>query len=148
MVAGCGVRVWPVGRLDLDSEGLLLMTDDGAMTHRLLHPSHEVEKEYHVWVRGDLPGALPVLNAPMELDGKRLRPAAVRVLSQEGSAVRLSVVIREGKKRQIRRMCASAGLAVTRLKRVREGGLLLDETLKPGQWRFLTAEERDMLYQG
>ena len=77
LVAGCGARVWPVGRLDLDSEGLLLLTDDGALTHALLHPSHEVEKEYQVWVEGDVDTALPVLRGPMELDGYALRPAQV-----------------------------------------------------------------------
>lgn len=69
LVQGCGARVWPVGRLDLDSEGLLILTDDGELTQRLLHPSHEVEKEYLVWVKGDIPAALPVLRGPMALDG-------------------------------------------------------------------------------
>ena len=117
LVAGCGARVWPVGRLDLDSEGLLLLTDDGALTHALLHPSHEVEKEYRVWVEGDVDTALPVLRGPMELDGYALRPAQVTPV---GEGV-LSVVIHEGRNRQVRRMCAAAGLRVRRLQRVREG---------------------------
>ena len=125
LVKDCGARVWPVGRLDLDSEGLLLLTDDGALTHALLHPSHEVEKEYRVWVEGDVDAALPVLRGPMELDGYALRPARV---TPAGEGV-LSVVIHEGRNRQVRRMCAQAGLEVRRLKRVREGRVWLDRAL-------------------
>ena len=141
LVSGCGARVWPVGRLDLDSEGLLLMTDDGAFTQRLIHPSHQVEKEYLVTVEGDVDRALPVLSGPMELDGVPLSPARIGVLSREGAdRARLSVVIHEGRNRQVRRMCALAGLEVRRLKRVREGRLTLGR-LRPGEWRPLTAEE-------
>lgn len=136
LVSGCGARVWPVGRLDLDSEGLLLMTNDGDLTYKLLHPSHEVEKEYHVQVTGDVSAALPRLRGPMELDGVRLRPAKVERLGPD----ELSVVIHEGRNRQVRRMCAQAGLEVKRLRRVREGGLLLGD-LAPGRWRELTANE-------
>ena len=136
LAAGCGARVWPVGRLDLDSEGLLLLTDDGALTHALLHPSHEVEKEYRVWVEGDVDAALPVLRGPMELDGYALRPAQVTPV---GEGV-LSVVIHEGRNRQVRRMCATAGLRVRRLQRVREGELCLG-ALPVGAWRHLTGEE-------
>ena len=130
LVSGCGRRVWPVGRLDLDSEGLLLFTDDGELTHGLLHPSGEVEKEYLVWVAGDVDRALPILTAPMELDGEPIAPAQVR-------AGRRS----EG----VRRMCAQAGLEVRRLKRVREGRVWLDRALRPGQWRPLTGEELRLL---
>lgn len=140
LVSGCPVRVWPVGRLDQNSEGLLLMTDDGELTHRLTHPSHEVDKEYHVTVEGDVAAALPILSGPMELDGTPLRPAAVRQVGWEGKKPILSVVIHEGKNRQVRRMCAQAGLEVLRLVRVREGKLLLGE-LPPGSWRYLTGEE-------
>ena len=141
LTAGCGARVWPVGRLDLDSEGLLLMTDDGALTHKLLHPGSEIEKVYLVTVRGDLEEALPVLNGPIFLDGVRLAPAVIRVLNRgERKRALLSVIIHEGKNRQIRRMCAAAGLEVLRLKRVREGAITLGG-LRPGQWRRLTAEE-------
>ena len=140
LVAGCGARVWPVGRLDLNSEGLLLMTDDGDLTHRLTHPSHEVEKEYRVRVRGDVDAALPVLTGPMELDGQALRPARVRVLNRTTGGGTLSITIHEGKNRQVRRMCAAAGLEVAALKRVREGTLTLGG-LKPGEWRRLTREE-------
>ena len=141
LVSGCGVRVWPVGRLDLDSEGLLLMTDDGELTNRLLHPRHEVEKEYLVWVTGDVDVSLPVLSAPMVLDGDRLAPAKVRRGKTTGDVTQLSIIIHQGKNRQVRRMCAQAGLHVLRLKRVREGAVWLDRSLKPGQFRKLTKEE-------
>jgi len=145
LVAGCGRRVWPVGRLDLDSEGLLLFTDDGALTQRLLHPSFEVEKEYLVWVTGDVHKGIPILSAPMELDGEPVFGAEVRRGKTSGAVTQLSVTIRQGKKRQVRRMCAQAGLTVLRLKRIREGELKLDRTLKPGEWRTLTQEEVGLL---
>ena len=141
LVSGCGRRVWPVGRLDLDSEGLLILTDDGALTQRLLHPSHEVEKEYLVWVTGNVEKALPILSSPMELDGERLAPAKVRRGRSSGNVHQLSVTIHQGKNRQVRRMCDQAGLKVLRLKRIREGTLQLDRSLKPGQWRNLTQQE-------
>lgn len=137
LVADCGARVWPVGRLDLDSEGLLLLTDDGDLTNKLIHPRHEVEKEYLVWVQGDVtPEAIKRLSAPMTLDGQRLRPARVERKGEQS----LSITIHEGKNRQVRRMCASVGLTVTRLKRIREGFLRLDD-LPLGKWRTLTEEE-------
>ena len=145
LVTQCGRRVWPVGRLDLDSEGLLLMTDDGELTQRLIHPSHEVEKEYLVWVMGDVKKGIPILSGPMELDGDALAPAQVRRGRTSGGVTQLSVTIHQGKNRQVRRMCAKAGLTVLRLKRVREGKLWLDRTLKSGQWRELTAEEVALL---
>ena len=141
LVAGCGRRVFPVGRLDLDSEGLLLLTDDGALTQRLIHPSHQVEKEYLVWVVGDVKKGLPVLSGPMELDGEPLAPAKVSRGRTSGGVTQLSVTIHQGKNRQVRRMCARAGLNVVRLKRIREGGVVLDRTLSPGQWRELTPQE-------
>lgn len=136
LVADCPARVWPVGRLDWDSEGLLLMTNDGALTHRLTHPRHQVEKEYWVTVSGDVDAALPILKGPMALDGVPLAPAQVRVLGPG----RLAIVICQGKNRQVRRMCAAAALEVTRLKRVREGSLTLGD-LPRGRWRALTAAE-------
>ena len=114
LVRGCPVRVWPVGRLDLDSEGLLLLTDDGTLTHQLLHPSHQVDKEYLVWVAGNVNKALPILSGPMTLDGEALAPAQVRRGRDSGGVHQLSVTIRQGKNRQVRRMCAQAGLEVLR----------------------------------
>lgn len=146
LVADCGVRVWPVGRLDLNSEGLLLFTNDGAGTDRLLHPSHEVEKEYEVTVTGDLNRALPVLTGPLELDGRPLAPARVDILRRDGQGGLLSVTIHEGRNRQVRRMCALAGLEVRALKRVREGPLTLGD-LPAGKWRRLTGGEVAALLQ-
>lgn len=145
LVNGCGRRVWPVGRLDLDSEGLLILTDDGELTQRLIHPSHEVEKEYLVWVVGDVKKGLPILSGEMELDGDKLAPAQVRRGRTSGGVTQLSVTIHQGKNRQVRRMCAKAGLTVLRLKRIREGGLQLDRTLQPGRWRMLTEGEVALL---
>lgn len=136
LVADCGARVWPVGRLDLDSEGLLFLTNDGVLTHHLLHPSHEVEKQYLVLVHGDVETALPVLSGPMELDGVQLAPARIDRLGPN----MLSVAIHEGRNRQVRRMCDQAGLTVKALRRVREGSVQLGG-LKLGQWRYLTKDE-------
>ena len=147
LVSGCGRRVWPVGRLDLDSEGLLLLTDDGELTQKLLHPSHQVEKEYLVWVTGDVSRGLPVLSGPMDLDGVPLSPAKVRRGRTSGGVTQLSITICQGKNRQVRRMCGQAGLKVLRLKRVREGGLCLDRTLGPGKWRRLEQSEVASLLQ-
>ncbi len=140
LVRDCPARVWPVGRLDMDSEGLLLLTDDGALTQRLTHPSHGVEKEYQVWVAGDLDRGLPVLSAPVWSDGEELTADRVERTGENT----LTVVIHQGKNRQVRRMCAAAGLTVKRLRRVREGELRLG-ALKQGKWRLLTAEERAVL---
>ena len=136
LVTDCPARVWPVGRLDMDSEGLLLLTDDGALTHRLTHPAHEVEKEYQVWVNGDVERAAPMLAGPVWSEGEALIADRVERTGQNT----LTVVIHQGKNRQVRRMCAAAGLTVERLRRVREGAVHLGG-LRPGQWRPLTAAE-------
>ena len=141
LTADCGVRVYPVGRLDMDSEGLLLMTNDGDFAQRMAHPRHRREKEYHVTVSGSLPGCDRRLEALTALeDGTPIAPAQVRVLRRNGETWVLSVTIRQGLNRQIRRMCAQVGLTVRRLRRVREGALLLGD-LPPGKWRSLTAAE-------
>lgn len=134
------VRVWPIGRLDQNSEGLLLLTNDGDVTHRLLHPSFRVEKEYHVWVNGSIERALPIVRGPLTMDGELLAPAQIDVLEDKGNSGKLRFIIHQGKKRQVRRMCAAGSLKVTRLQRVREGKLLLGD-LPMGQWRPLTKEE-------
>jgi 23S rRNA pseudouridine2605 synthase len=146
LVADCGVRVYPVGRLDLNSEGLLLMTNDGDLAQHLTHPSHQVEKEYLVRVTGDADSALPRLRRDMTVDGERFRGAKVRVLSQEGESSLLSVTIAQGRNRQVRRMCAACGLTVHRLRRIREGSLALG-SLKSGQWRRLSEKEIEVLLQ-
>lgn len=140
LVADCGERVYPVGRLDLDSEGLLLLTNDGAWMQRLLHPSYEVDKTYLVTVAGETQGCAERLAAMRSLDGEAIRPAKVRVLRTGKETALLSITIHEGKNRQIRRMCAFCGLHVKRLKRVGEHTLRLGE-LPSGKWRELTAQE-------
>lgn len=136
LVADCPARVWPVGRLDYNSEGLLLLTDDGEFTNRLTHPRHGMEKEYLVEVAGDIAGALPILRGPMELDGVPLAPVKVEQVGPHT----LDFTLTQGKNRQIRRMCRQANLRVKALKRYREGSLLLGD-LPPGKWRELTPAE-------
>lgn len=145
LVSGCGGRVYPVGRLDMDSEGLLLLTSDGTFAQRMTHPSHRIEKEYSVTVTGRLEGCEARLAALRTLeDGSSIAPARVRTVAERNGRRILSVVICQGLNRQVRRMCALAELRVERLVRIREGGLELGG-LQPGHWRFLTGEERDRL---
>lgn len=137
LVASVGVRVYPVGRLDLDSEGLLLLTNDGDAAHALMHPAHAVDKVYLVTISGAaLPDAAEIMRGITELDGERVRPAGVVILDER----RLEVTIHEGKNRQVRRLCARAGLTVHRLVRVAEGELKLG-SLPPRAYRHLTDEE-------
>ena len=147
LTADCGARVYPVGRLDLDSEGLLLLTNDGALAQRLTHPGGEAEKTYHVWVRGAAAGAAERLSQVRDLEGEPIRPARVELLRQGEGTAKLAVTIHQGKNRQVRRMCAACGLEVERLRRVREHTLSLGD-LPPGKWRRLTAEEIKALRGG
>jgi len=140
LVADCGVRVYPVGRLDMDSEGLLLLTNDGDFANTLMHPKHEVEKTYEVWAAGYTTGAEERLKLPITLDGYRIKPPKVKLLKATGDQAHLLVTIHEGRNRQVRRMCEAAGMHVTRLRRIREGSLSLGE-LPKGKWRYLTADE-------
>ena len=140
LVADCGERVYPVGRLDVASEGLLLLTNDGSFANAILHPKHQVDKTYLVTVSGYRQGRERELAALRELDGEPISTAGVRVCSAGGGGAVLEVVIHEGKKRQIRRMCRAVGLTVTRLCRVGEGPLRLGG-LPPGRWRRLTEDE-------
>ena len=136
LVADCGIRVYPVGRLDMDSEGLLLFTNDGEFANRLMHPKHEVQKTYLTWVEGFSEASIEKLKQPIMLDGYRIRPPKVRVVKPG----LLEITIHEGRNRQVRRMCEAAGMRVSRLKRTREGDLLLSD-LPLGKWRYLTEEE-------
>lgn len=140
LVADCGTRVFPVGRLDKDSEGLLLFTNDGALMQAMTHPSHQVDKTYEVTVTGQLEGAEDRLSAVTELDGEPIMPAQVEIMERREGQALLRVTIHQGKNRQIRRMCAQVGLQVTRLCRISEDALTLGD-LKPGQWRYLTDAE-------
>ena len=145
LVADCGCRVYPVGRLDMDSEGLLLLTNDGEFANNLMHPSHQVDKTYRVQVTGYSDEALQRLGEPITLDGYTIAKPEVRRLegNQNGKAT-LEVIIHEGRNRQVRRMCAAAGMVVTRLVRVAEGALELGD-LPLGKWRHLTKEEVEKL---
>ncbi len=136
-----GGRVYPIGRLDMDSEGLLLLSDDGDFTYHLTHPRHEIPKIYQVTLStAPTKEHLAALSSPMELDGYRLRPVGIRLLSAEV----LEMTLYEGRNRQIRRMCEAVGLRVTRLCRVAIGDLTLSN-LPMGKWRHLTADEVDYL---
>ena len=141
LVTDCPVRVLPVGRLDQYSEGLLLMSNDGELIYRLTHPSHQIDKRYEVTVRGN-PAGDEGLSRPMDIDGYRIRPAQIKRLRTLDNGDRvLSIVIHEGRNRQIRKMCQQCGLRVIRLKRVAEGAVALDRTLAAGRWRELTEQE-------
>ena len=144
LVADCGTRVYPVGRLDMDSEGLLLFTNDGSFANALMHPKHEVKKTYDLWVTGYHPGGEVQLSRPITLDGYTIRPPKVRLIRAEGQKAKFQVTIHEGRNRQVRRMCEAAGMHCTRLRRVREGSLSLGE-LPLGKWRHLTAQEVEEL---
>ena len=140
LVVDCGVRVYPVGRLDMDSEGLLLFTNDGEFANSLMHPKHEVNKTYQTWVKGYVPGAEKQLSRPITLDGYTIRPPKVVLQKAEGEKARFLITIHEGRNRQVRRMCQAAGMEVTRLRRVKEGSLSLGD-LPLGKWRYLTDAE-------
>ena len=142
LVVDCGVRVYPVGRLDMDSEGLLLFTNDGDFANSLMHPKHEVNKTYRVVVDGFTAENLEKLKQPVTLDGYTIRKPGVK-LSRPPRAdgrAEILVTIHEGRNRQVRRMCAMAGMTVLRLIRVAEGSLILGD-LPKGKWRHLTEAE-------
>lgn len=141
LVEDAGKRVYPVGRLDMQSEGLLLMTDDGDIAYKLMHPSHEIDKTYNAWVTGDaLQKSFEDMRKSMDIDGYMIKPAVVRLLRYEGEWAVLAITIHEGRNRQIRKMCDKCGLKLHRLVRISEGELRLG-TLKCGAWRHLTTEE-------
>ena len=147
LLAKGGVRdyVYPVGRLDYDSEGLLLLTSDGELAERLMHPSHEVEREYQARVLG-VPDRHSVerLSKGIVIDGRRTSPADVRVQKviegTSGDQAMLSIVVHEGRNRQVRRMCEAIGHPVVRLRRVRIGPIT-DEHIRPGEFRDLSEKE-------
>ncbi len=143
-LVNCGCRVYPVGRLDMDSEGLLIMTNDGELTNRMIHPAHEVEKTYDVWVNHFEKDRIRAMGRSMDIDGYRIRPANVVLKWNDGDKALLSVTIHEGRNRQIRKMAAKCGMTVTRLRRVKEGPLMLGD-LPKGQWRYLTKNEISVL---
>lgn len=140
LLTDCPIRVYPVGRLDMDSEGLLLLTNDGDFANNLMHPKHEVNKTYLVNATGFSEDALYRVKKPIVLDGYKIRKPDIELLKQDGDTAVLQVVIHEGRNRQVRRMFAAAGMRVKRLIRVSEGNIAL-ENLPLGRWRYLTNEE-------
>ena len=140
LVGDCPERVYPIGRLDMDSEGLLLFTNDGNFANHLMHPSHEIDKIYLVSVNGFSQRALEQVGEPIMLDGYRIRRPTVKVISSFEEKAELLITIHEGRNRQVRRMCSAAGMQVTRLVRVQEGCVTLGN-LPIGKWRYLSADE-------
>ena len=145
LIPDCKQRVYPVGRLDMDSEGLLILTNDGDFANRLMHPKHEVNKTYRVYVKQYCQAGFDKLCQPVILDGYTIKKPDVKLISTDtGGNAWLEIVIHEGRNRQVRRMCDIAGMPVLRLIRVAEGAVKLGE-LPLGKWRYLTAEEVELL---
>lgn len=141
LVSDCGVRVYPVGRLDANSEGLLLLTNDGEFTNAMTHPSHKVSKVYTVRVEGgDIAGSIARLEDTVQLEDGPARAKAVRMVSDDGERAVVEISVAEGRKHLVRNMCAAVGLDVKRLIRIAEGGLELGR-LGRGKWRYLTEGE-------
>ena len=145
LLGDVNARVYPVGRLDFNTEGLLLLSNDGDFTYKVTHPKHYLEKTYHVWVTGKAKtNALRLLETGVYIDGRKTAPAKADVLeASKGSAI-LSITIHEGRNRQVRKMCKEVGFKVLGLKRVSEGGLSLGN-LPMGKWRHLTKAEVDLI---
>ncbi|MBP3315654.1 MAG: rRNA pseudouridine synthase [Clostridia bacterium] len=145
LVADVGRRVYPVGRLDMDSDGMLILTDDGDLTNRLTHPKHEIPKIYHVSVYGEVrEQTLDALSQPMILDGYEILPVKVSSLGYDGSVTLLEFTLYEGRNRQIRKMCDTQALRIKRLCRVAIGKISLGD-LEVGKWRYLTESEVEYL---
>lgn len=140
LVKSCGERVFPVGRLDMDSEGLLIFTNDGEFANYLMHPRHQVNKTYYVDVTGYSDLAVENLKRQNMLEGHKISPPNVSVISSVNDRGELHITIHEGRNRQVRKMCAAAGMRVQRLVRIREGALWLGD-LPSGKWRHLTESE-------
>ena len=138
-------RVYPVGRLDMYSEGLLILTNDGELTNHLTHPSGHMPKTYNVIIKGELsPEAISRLTSPMEIDGYKIKPVKVRVVSFKNGATSTLFTLSEGRNRQIRKMCEACSLTIMRLTRISIGKLKLGD-LERGKWRELTRAEVDYL---
>ena len=145
LVADAGVRLYPVGRLDMDSDGLLILTNDGDLANKLSHPSHNVNKVYLAYVDGHVTAEqMTGMTAPIEIDGKMTSPAQVRKAAYNPFETALEVTIHDGRNRQVRRLCEREGLHVRKLTRVAEGSLLLGE-LEEGKWRRLSDKEINKL---
>ena len=147
LLEGVNARVYPVGRLDLISEGMLLLTDDGELKNRLTHPSHTIPKIYRVKVAGSVSESqMDILTSPLVIDGYKIKPVDVIITGEDESGTVLKFTLFEGRNRQIRKMCEVAELTVKRLSRVSIGNLKLDG-LPVGKWRYLEQSEVDYLYK-
>jgi 23S rRNA pseudouridine2605 synthase len=147
LLDGVNVRVYPVGRLDLISEGMLLLTNDGELKNRLTHPSHSIPKIYRVKVAGKVNNEqYDILTSDLVIDGYKIKPVEVTVHEEDETGTVLKMSLYEGRNRQIRKMCEQAGLTVKRLSRVSIGNLKLDG-LPVGKWRYLDEKEVDYLYK-
>ena len=147
LLEGVEARVYPVGRLDLVSEGILLLTDDGELKNRLTHPKHTIGKVYRVKVAGKVSDEqMEILTSELVIDGYKIQPVAVSVSSEDESGTVLKMTLFEGRNRQIRKMCEAADLTVKRLSRISIGNLKLDG-LPVGKWRYLEQSEVDYLYK-
>ena len=141
LVSDVPARIYPVGRLDMNSQGLLLLTNDGELTNRLTHPKHHVPKIYRVSVTGEVSDTLlDALRAPMEIDSYRIMPVKVELISKEPSLSVLEMTLFEGRNRQIRKMCEAVGLKIKKLERIAIGSIKLG-SLPYGKWRYLNDEE-------
>ena len=147
LLTGVSARVYPVGRLDMISEGILLLTDDGELKNRLTHPSHQIAKVYRVKVAGKVSEKqLEILGSPLVIDGYKIKPVDVVVSGEDESGTVLKMTLFEGRNRQIRKMCEAASLTVKRLSRISIGDLKLDG-MPVGKWRYLEKSEVDYLYK-
>mgnify|MGYP005975419545 FL=1 len=145
LIKDVGIRVYPIGRLDLESEGLLLFTNDGELANRLMHPKFHKPKLYHVKIRGAVsPEMIGALERPMEIDGYLTKPVRITVVSRREDATVLAMELFEGRNRQIRKMCESLGLTILSLKRISIGEVKLGN-LAPGKWRYLTRAQVESL---
>lgn len=141
LVGDVGRRVYPVGRLDMYSEGLLLMTDDGEFANMLMHPKGEANKTYLAYIKGSCSEAsLELLRSPLVIDGYKIKPAEVIIAEQNTESTVLRITIHEGRNRQIRKMCELADVKLVRLVRISEANFNLGN-LKTGKWRYLTDGE-------
>jgi len=147
LVSELNVRIYPVGRLDMESEGLLLLTNDGHFANLVAHPSREKLKTYEVCVRGNAAHAIPVLKQPMMVDSHLVQSKSIKLIRQTEKSATLEIAIGEGRNRQIRKMCKNVGLEVVSLKRISIGDVKLD-SLPIGKWRNLTDSERFSLMRG
>ncbi len=145
LVSDVPARVYPCGRLDMDSEGLLLLTNDGEVAQKLMHPRNHVEKIYHVKIKGEIePQKLKALNSPMKIDGVDIAPVKVTIISRKEGETALKFVLTEGRNRQIRKMCEQCELEIKRLKRIAIGEINIG-MLTPGKWKYLNHNEAEYL---